>query len=87
MEKIPHQEIISEGELSRLRKELEMAEAELAEIKEERDQKIASIVAGEKGSAHNFNDYLRRVKNAEQKAIVALEAWGNAAAKFYKLED
>lgn len=86
-EKLSHKESISEEEIGGLRQNLDAAEAEVARIKEERDRVIKSIMAGEKGAAHNFEDYLKRLRDAEQKAIVALEAWGSAVTKFYKLED
>lgn len=84
-EKPPSEEIVSENELSRLRQELEAAEAKLAKVKEGRNRAIEGLVAGGKDATHNFNDYLREVKQAEEEAIAALVAWGNAAAKFYKL--
>jgi uncharacterized protein (DUF3084 family) len=76
-----------EGDLEYLKKQLETAETELRQVEAEREKVMVDLVAGDKNAAQNFNNYLRRVKDAEQKAIAALEAWGNAAAKFYKLED
>jgi hypothetical protein len=86
-EKLSREEIVSENELSRLREELEAAEAEEAAVRAERDRIMGDIIAGREGAAKNFNNYFERLKQANQKAIAALLAWGDAAAKFYKLED
>lgn len=86
-EKLREGEIDSENELSRLRREYEATEAELALVRAERDQAIEGIIAGGKDAAKNFKDYLQRLAQAEQKAIAALEVWGDAAVKLFKLED
>lgn len=86
-EKSGQEEIAAENELSRLRQELGMAEVELEQVKAERDQIMNAIIAGEKDAARNFSSYFEKLKRAEKKAIDALEAWGNAAAEFYKLNE
>lgn len=86
-EKMSHKEIISKEALGRLREELEAAESELAEVRIEKEEIVENLRPGSMDAAGKFRDYLVRLKRAEQKAIDALEAWGSAAAEFYKLED
>jgi vacuolar-type H+-ATPase subunit D/Vma8 len=75
--------------LDLLREKLKAAEDGLAEIKKERDGIMDAIIAGS-GVAENFREYLEckeKIKQAEQKAIEALEAWGDAAARKFDLKD
>lgn len=86
-EKISYKEIISEEELGRLRRELEEAESALAKVRSEKEEIVGNLKPGSVDAAKNFRDYLARLREAEQKAIDALEGWGNAAAEFHKLKD
>lgn len=76
-----------ENDLEYLKKQLEAAEAELKQVEAERGKIMDDLIAGKEKAAKNFNDFLRRLKQAEQKAIEALEAWGDAAARSFNLKD
>lgn len=76
-----------ENKLEHLRIDLDAAEEELAQVKAERKKIMGDLIAGGKDAAKNFREYFKKLKQAEQKAIDALEAWGNEAAKKANLKD
>lgn len=80
-------EVNPENDLGLLRKKLDAAEADLAQVKSDREKIMGDLVAGKKDAAKKFGVYFERLKQAEQKAIDALEAWGNEAAKKANLKD